>query len=101
MEFRTLRRRARALAAVTALSAALAAFGAAPAAAATEDPNPASMAYDLVVLRPLGLVQTVVGAGFFAVFYPISLATGGSDHVLEFCILSPVEQTFTRRLGAL
>ncbi len=99
MEFRTLRRHGRALAAATALSAALAAVGAAPAAAA--DPNPASMAYDLVVLRPLGLVQTVVGAGFFAVFYPISLATGGSDHVLEFCILSPVQQTFTRRLGAL
>ena len=57
--------------------------------------------WDLVVLRPLGLVQTVVGAAFFAVAYPVSLVTGGSDHVVDYCIKSPVEQTFTRPLGEL
>jgi hypothetical protein len=54
-----------------------------------------------VVLRPLGLVQTAVGGAFFAVFYPVSLLTGGSDHVVDACVKSPVEQTFRRPLGAL
>jgi hypothetical protein len=64
-------------------------------------PTAATRAYDLVVLRPLGLVQTAVGGAFFAVFYPVSLLTGGSDHVVDACVKSPVEQTFRRPLGAL
>ena len=59
------------------------------------------MAFDLVILRPLGLVQTAVGGAFFVVFYPVSLVTGGSDHVVDYCWKSPVHQTFQRPLGAL
>lgn len=76
-------------------------IGAGPYQAPAASPNAATVTWDLLVLRPLGLVQAVTGVGFFAVFYPIALVTGGSDHVLDYCILHPAEQTFTRRLGAL
>ncbi len=73
--------------------------------AATEIPaKPPTMveqAFDLVILRPLGLAQTAAGAAFFVVFYPVSLVTGGSDHVVDYCWKSPVHQTFQRPLGAL
>lgn len=58
-------------------------------------------AYDAVVLRPLGFIQTAVGATFFLFAYPISLATGGTDHVVDACITGPVDQTFERPLGEL
>jgi hypothetical protein len=58
-------------------------------------------AYDAVVLRPLGFIQTAVGATVFLLAYPISLATGGTDHVVDACITGPVEQTFERPLGEL
>jgi hypothetical protein len=64
-------------------------------------PTVPEMVFDLVILRPLGLVQTVVGGAFFVVFYPVSLVTGGSDHVVDYCWKSPVHQTFQRPLGAL
>ena len=64
-------------------------------------PTIAEQAFDLVILRPLGLAQTAVGAAFFVVFYPVSLVTGGSDHVVDTCWKSPVHQTFQRPLGAL
>lgn len=55
--------------------------------------------YDLVVLRPLGLVQVGMGAAGFFTFYPISLATGGSDFVKDVCITMPVERTFESHRG--
>jgi len=55
--------------------------------------------FDVAVLRPLGLVQSVVGVAAFAIFYPVSLLTGGSDDVLRACITGPFDQTFRRPLG--
>ena len=69
--------------------------------APAKPPTVPEMAFDLVILRPLGVVQTAVGAAFFVVFYPVSLVTGGSDHVVDYCWKSPVHQTFQRPLGAL
>ena len=69
--------------------------------APAKPPTVPEVAFDLVILRPLGLVQTAVGAAFFVVFYPVSLVTGGSDHVVDYCWKSPVHQTFQRPLGAL
>jgi len=69
--------------------------------APAKPPTVPEIAFDLVILRPLGLAQTAVGAAFFVVFYPVSLVTGGSDHVVDTCWKSPVHQTFQRSLGAL
>jgi len=57
--------------------------------------------FDATVLRPLSFIQTVVGVAFFIPAYPVSLVTGGSDHVVEFCVTDPVDRTFRRPLGEL
>ena len=59
------------------------------------------MVFDALILRPLGLVQTVVSASIFLVAYPVSLVTGGSEDVIEICIEQPVAQTFRKPLGDL
>ena len=80
-------------------------LAAAPVRAEEEDRSRAEgwtrQAYDLVVLRPFGLVQTLVGAGFFIVAYPVSLITGGEADVVDVCISGPVDQTFRKPLGQL
>jgi hypothetical protein len=55
--------------------------------------------FDIAVLRPLGLVQSIVGVAAFVIFYPVSLLTGGSDDVTRACITQPFDQTFRRPLG--
>jgi len=88
-----------------ALAALMVALGSAPAQA--RDARPAVdrgwpvQAYDAVVLRPLGFIQTAAGATAFLLAYPISLLTGGTDHVIDACITGPVDQTFRRPLGEL
>ena len=56
-------------------------------------------AYDAVVLRPLGVVQTVVGAAFFPLFYALALPFAAGDEVVEICLEQPIERTFRRSLG--
>ena len=57
--------------------------------------------FDLVILRPLSLVQAVVSVPFLAVFYPVARVTGGSDHVVEYFWTDPVQRPFRRPLGEL
>ena len=81
------------------------AASAAPAHAEAERPLAAEQfgrkLFDALILRPLGLVQTLVSASFFLVAYPVALVTGGSDDVIEICIEQPVAQTFRKPLGDL
>jgi hypothetical protein len=58
-------------------------------------------AFDLVILRPLQLVQVVLSAAVFVPAYPVSLLFDGDDDVLELCITEPVERAFRRPLGDL
>ncbi|UCE85236.1 MAG: hypothetical protein JSU66_12920 [Deltaproteobacteria bacterium] len=84
------------------LAVLLAALGSTPAQAReAEAPGWPVQAYDAVVLRPLGLIQTAAGATAFLLAYPISRLTGGSDHVVDACITGPVDQTFRKPLGEL
>jgi len=59
----------------------------------------ASKAYDALVLRPFGAVQTAVGAAVFVIFYPAALATGMSEDLTEICVSEPADQTFQKPLG--
>ena len=64
-------------------------------------PNPAAVVFDLVLLRPLGLVTTVVGA---ALFVPAAVVTspGGFDSIeeaWELFVLVPAKCVFRRPLG--
>ena len=51
-----------------------------PALAAIDDPRSevsgAGMAFDFVILRPLGIVTTAVGCGFFIISLPFTVWSG-------------------------
>ena len=65
------------------------------------EPHLGHALYDLAVLRPLDTARVVVGAAFFVPLYPLSLAFGGSDDVVGYCVQAPVERAFRRPLGRL
>jgi hypothetical protein len=66
---------------------------------AADDPSVSAVIGDLLFERPMGLVETVVGAGVAAVAWPLALPSGRSDEVVERCIARPARHTFTRSLG--
>jgi hypothetical protein len=57
--------------------------------------------YDLLLLRPLGLVQLAVGAVALVPSYPVAWFLGGQDDVVEACVTDPARRTFARPLGEL
>ncbi|WP_020651127.1 hypothetical protein [Solimonas variicoloris] len=63
-------------------------------------PSAAAMAADLILVRPLGLVATVLGAGLFVVQLPLSLVQGEppSDPARRL-VVEPARFTFSRPLG--
>jgi hypothetical protein len=57
--------------------------------------------FDLMVLRPLGIGTTVLGAALFVPLFPIALVTVGDQlgQVADNLIFSPARFTFRRDLG--
>jgi len=81
-----------------------------PTAALADDLQPAQQnpivtglvdAFDVVILRPLGLVVLAVGAAAFVPAAFLSAPTGrdGWDHALEHFVLEPTKNVFQRPLG--
>ena len=67
----------------------------------TVEPGAASMAFDLVVARPVGIAATAVGTALFIVSLPFSLLGGNSDVAYEKLIKDPARHAFQRPLGQL
>ncbi len=65
------------------------------------DITAASMIGDLLVLRPLGLVATVLGTAFFLVTLPITAGVGNTEVAGEKLVKDPGKFTFNRPLGKL
>ena len=65
-----------------------------------EDRDAKAMMFDLVVLRPLGLVGFAVGTAFFIVSLPFSLLGGNTGEAAQKLVVAPAKYTFTRPLGA-
>ncbi len=65
-----------------------------------QEPDLGRQVYDAVVLRPLGFIQTLVGAALLIPLYPVSLIVDGSDDLLRACVTDPFERTFQRPLGS-
>lgn len=65
-------------------------------------PSAGAMAFDLLLVRPVGLVATVLGAGLFVVQIPLSLIQGTppSDPAQKL-VVEPAEFTFKRPLGVM
>jgi hypothetical protein len=60
-----------------------------------------AMAFDLILMRPVGLAATIVGAAIFIVSIPFSALGGNSEAAAEKLINEPLFFTFQRPLGQL
>lgn len=57
------------------------------------------MVVDVVVMRPLGLVSTVLGAALTVVALPFTIPSGSVEASARELIVKPAEYTFKRPLG--
>lgn len=86
-------------------AAALAVLLAASLPVLADDPNTVSgdkttdMVVDVLVVRPLGLATTVVGAVLTVVALPFTIPSGSVKESAEMMIVNPAEYTFKRPLG--
>ena len=70
-------------------------------AAASNGPGIGSKIFDCVILRPFGLVTTIIGGAFFVPAAALA-SPSGADNIQtawEHFVLTPVENTFQRPLG--
>ena len=58
-----------------------------------------SMAADLFIARPLGLISTVAGTAVFIVSLPFSALGGNVEPAADEMVVKPVRYTFLRPLG--
>ncbi|MDA8139764.1 MAG: hypothetical protein M0036_14030 [Desulfobacteraceae bacterium] len=61
--------------------------------------NAAYIAGDALIARPLGLVATVVGFGFFIIASPFALITHSAEDAWNGLVMYPVGFTFKRPIG--
>ena len=64
-----------------------------------EQPSAEAMAGDAVVVRPLGLVATVLGTVTFIVALPFTIPSGSVGSSAKALIGDPASYTFNRPLG--
>jgi hypothetical protein len=64
-----------------------------------EDPSGASMLFDTIMVRPIGIVATAVGAVFYVVSLPFSALGDNVGEAGEKLIKEPAKFTFQRPLG--
>ena len=64
-------------------------------------PNPAFAAFDVVILRPLGLVVLAAGAVLFVPVAVLAAPSGrdGIDPALDLFVTGPAKHVFRRPLG--
>jgi hypothetical protein len=65
----------------------------------TKEPSGDAMLYDTIVLRPVGIVATVVGSVFWLISLPFSAAGDNVDTATEKLVKEPAAYTFKRPLG--
>lgn len=66
---------------------------------AGESPTAASMGFDLVMARPLGIAGTVLGTGLFVVSLPFSALGANVEEAAVRLVAEPAKFTFVRPLG--
>lgn len=61
--------------------------------------DPAEVAADVLVVRPVGFAATVVGAAIFVVALPFAAIAGDIDGASRSLVGAPAKFTFKRKLG--
>jgi len=64
-----------------------------------KEPGGGAMMYDLVVIRPIGLVATILGSATWLVSLPFSAAGNNVDTATQKLVKDPAGYTFKRPLG--
>lgn len=64
-----------------------------------ERPSGAAMLIDGVVIRPLGMVATLLGSAIFVVTLPFSFLGDNVDDAAQSLVKDPAKMTFLRPLG--
>lgn len=64
-----------------------------------EDATMEGMIVDFVFLRPMGIVSTALGTGFFFASLPFSVSTGSLGIAFKKLVAEPAIFTFARPLG--
>ena len=67
----------------------------------SSNPSAGAVVGDVLVLRPLGLVGTVLGSAAFVVSLPVTLPTHQVDKVGKVLVERPFNYTFERPIGQL
>jgi len=62
-------------------------------------PNSGEIFLDMLIMRPVMLVGTVIGAAAFIVSLPFSALGGNVAETAETLVMEPVQYTFLRPLG--
>jgi hypothetical protein len=65
----------------------------------TEDVSAEAMIVDGLLLRPGGIVATVLGTAVFVVTLPFSIPTRSVDKAAQKLVVDPARYTFVRPLG--
>ncbi len=64
-----------------------------------KDADTGKMAADLLVIRPVGIVSTVLGGAIYIVSLPFSLPGGNQKEVWNTAVVEPAKFTFKRGIG--
>jgi hypothetical protein len=65
----------------------------------TQEPGGGAMMYDMVVVRPVGIVATAVGSVFWLISLPFSASGDNVDAATQKLVKDPAKYTFDRPLG--
>jgi hypothetical protein len=57
------------------------------------------MAFDLVILRPMGIIATALGSITYVISLPFSIPGGNQDEAYQKLVNDPASYTFQRPLG--
>ena len=64
-----------------------------------KEPGGGAMMYDMVVVRPVGLVATAVGSVFWLISLPFSASGDNTETATKKLVKEPAAYTFRRPLG--
>jgi len=65
----------------------------------TNEPTGTEIMFDLIVMRPLGMVGLAVGTTLFVVALPFLLVTGSAESAADALVDEPYKFTFVRGMG--
>jgi len=65
----------------------------------SDKPDGAEMAFDGLVVRPVGIVATALGAATWVVILPFTLLSGDVEAAGDTLVADPAQFTFVRPLG--